>query len=59
MQRTGGDSAKAAGELMVVNGKILINNSSGRYRSQAADAVNRVKILLQGSGSPVDITGPL
>jgi len=58
-QLTGGGSAKAAGELMVTDGRILLNNSSGRYRAQAADAVNKVKTLLQGMGKNVDITGPL
>jgi hypothetical protein len=58
-QLNGGGPANAAGELMVSGGKILLNNQSGRYSSQAAGSVGRVKALLQSLDQTVEITGPL
>lgn len=59
-QLTGGAPAKAAGELMISNGRVILNNESGRYRRQLPSAVTRVKAMLQSLDFPVDVVvGPL
>lgn len=56
-QLNGGGPAKAAGELVLTNGGVKLNNQSGRYSAQDAAAVNRVKALFQSLGKNVSITG--
>ncbi len=58
-QLNGGGPAKAAGEIIVSGGKVLVNNQTGRYSAQAAGSVNRVKALLQSLGQTVEIVGRL
>jgi hypothetical protein len=58
-QLTGGGPAKAAGELLVSDGKFLINNQSGRYSAQSASALPRVRGLIQSLEKSVTITGPI
>ncbi len=58
-QLVGGGAAKAAGELQVVNGRVLLNNESGNFIRQSNQALASVRALLQSLGKTVELVGPL